>query len=63
MHASRTVLRKKVKENAVTEASAEQVASFGTSVIDRVVSELGATKVDEFPELNSIKNLKSEDMG
>ena len=45
------------------DASAEQVATFGASFIDRLVSELGATKVDEFPELKSIRNLQGDDTG
>ena len=47
----------------MSEASPEQVAEFGTSIIDRLENDLGATKVDEFPELKSIHNLKGDDTG
>jgi hypothetical protein len=41
----------------------KQVATFGNSIIERSVSELGATQIDQFPELQDIKNLAGESTG
>jgi hypothetical protein len=60
---SQQLQKKVIEESVVSDASAEQVATFGASFIDRLVSELGATRVDEFPELKTIRNLKGDDTG
>jgi hypothetical protein len=43
--------------------SLKQVATFGGSIIERLVGELNATQVDDFPELQHIKNLAGEHTG
>jgi hypothetical protein len=43
--------------------SSELLASFGKSIEDRLVSDLGATLSDRFSELDDIKNLAGESTG
>jgi len=41
----------------------DQVASFGTSVMSRVITELGARETDDYPQLRDIKNLAGASTG
>jgi hypothetical protein len=52
-----------IKENTLDADKLKQVENFGTSVIDRLVSELGATRTAEHPELQDIKNLAGDSTG
>lgn len=44
-------------------AQHDWTASFGTSIVNRLITELGATQVNEFPQLLDIKNLGGASTG
>ena len=43
--------------------SQKLVAGFGSSIIERLIAELGATQADVFPELADIRNLQGDSTG
>ena len=43
--------------------SIKLVAGFGSSIIERLIAELGAAQTDAFPELSDIKNLQGDSTG
>jgi len=47
----------------LNDASIKLVANFGSPIVERMISELGATQTDEFPELQDINNLAGESTG
>jgi hypothetical protein len=47
----------------VSSESAKLVAGFGSSIIERLITELGASQTDAFPQLDDIKNLQGESTG
>ena len=49
--------------NEASLVSAEQVAEFGKSLEQRIISELGATPSEGFPELREVHNLAGENTG
>jgi len=47
----------------VSSESVKLVAEFGSSIIERLIAELGAAQTDAFPELSDIKNLQGDSTG
>ena len=43
--------------------SLKLVAGFGSSIIERLIAELGASQTDAFPELSDIRNLQGDSTG